>query len=272
MKKTRLGEYESNRSGGVIAINLRENGDGISDELVSASLLSAGQDLLLVSRHGQSLRFHADDETLRPTGRATSGVTGMRFRPGDSLLAMGVVDPQWTDADLFVVTEGGYAKRTAIADYPTKGRGGLGVKVANLVEARGDLVGALVTAPKDEVLCIMASGKVVRSAVAEVSRTGRATQGVTFAKPDDGDRIIAVARSTERELESADGADMADMADRADDPDPAADGSAGEEPGSAGEQPGAAQSETIAPRAPSRMTRIRARQSRTALRRAVVRR
>ena len=242
VKKTRLGEYESNRSGGVIAINLRENGDGISDELVSASLLSAGQDLLLVSRHGQSLRFHADDETLRPTGRATSGVTGMRFRPGDSLLAMGVVDPQWTDADLFVVTEGGYAKRTAIADYPTKGRGGLGVKVANLVEARGDLVGALVTAPKDEVLCIMASGKVVRSAVAEVSRTGRATQGVTFAKPDDGDRIIAVARSTERELESADGADRAD---RADDPDPAADGSAGEEPGSAGEQPGAAQSETI---------------------------
>ena len=97
MKKTRLGEYESNRSGGVIAINLRENGDGISDELVSASLLSAGQDLLLVSRHGQSLRFHADDATLRPTGRATSGVTGMRFRPGDSLLAMGVVDPQWTD-------------------------------------------------------------------------------------------------------------------------------------------------------------------------------
>ena len=245
VKKTRLSEYDSNRSGGVIAINLRENGDGISDELVSASLLSAGQDLLLVSRHGQSLRFHADDETLRPTGRATSGVTGMRFRPGDSLLAMGVVDPQWTDADLFVVTEGGYAKRTAIADYPTKGRGGLGVKVANLVEARGDLVGALVTAPKDEVLCIMASGKVVRSAVAEVSRTGRATQGVTFAKPDDGDRIIAVARSTERELESADGADMADRADRADDPDPAADGSAGEEPGSAGEQPGAAQSETI---------------------------
>ena len=204
VKKTRLGEYDSNRSGGVIAINLRENGDGISDELVSASLLSAGQDLLLVSRHGQSLRFHADDETLRPTGRATSGVTGMRFREGDSLLAMGVVDPQWAEADLFVVTEGGYAKRTAVADYPTKGRGGLGVKVANLVEERGSLVGALVTAPGDEVLCIMASGKVVRSAVAEVSRTGRATQGVTFAKPDDGDRIIAVARSTERELEGDD--------------------------------------------------------------------
>ena len=201
VKKTRLNEYDSNRSGGVIAINLRANGDGVSDELVSASLLSAGQDLLLVSRGGQSLRFRADDETLRPTGRATSGVTGMRFRAGDSLLAMDVVDPQWGDADLFVVTEGGYAKRTAVADYPIKGRGGLGVKVANLVEERGSLVGALVTAPGDEVLCIMASGKVVRSAVAEVSRTGRATQGVTFAKPDDGDRIIAVARSAERELD-----------------------------------------------------------------------
>ena len=204
VKKTRLSEYDSNRSGGVIAINLRENGDGVSDELVSASLLSAGQDLLLVSRHGQSLRFHADDETLRPTGRATSGVTGMRFRDGDSLLAMGVIDPGWQEADLFVVTEGGYAKRTSVAEYPTKGRGGLGVKVANLVQERGDLVGALVTAPSDEVLCIMASGKVVRSAVVEVSRTGRATQGVTFAKPDDGDRILAVARNAERDLDGED--------------------------------------------------------------------
>ena len=207
VKKTRLSEYDSNRSGGVIAINLRANGDGVNDELVSASLLSAGQDLLLVSRGGQSLRFRADDETLRPTGRATSGVTGMRFRAGDSLLAMDVVDPRWSEADLFVVTEGGYAKRTAVADYPIKGRGGLGVKVANLVEERGSLVGALVTAPGDEVLCIMASGKVVRSAVAEVSRTGRATQGVTFAKPDDGDRIIAVARSAERELDDDRAAD-----------------------------------------------------------------
>ncbi|QQM67349.1 DNA gyrase subunit A [Actinomyces weissii] len=202
VKKTRLSEYDSNRSGGVIAINLREDEQGNADELVSAALLSAGQDLLLVSRHGQSARFHATDEALRPTGRATSGVTGMRFREGDSLLAMDVVDPQWTDADLFVVTEGGYAKRTNVADYPVKGRGGLGVKVANLVEERGDLVGALVTGPGDEVLCIMESGKVLRSAVDEVSRTGRNTQGVTFAKPDDGDRIIAVARNTERELDS----------------------------------------------------------------------
>ena len=235
VKKTRLSEYDSNRSGGVIAINLRENGDGVSDELVSASLLSAGQDLLLVSRHGQSLRFHADDETLRPTGRATSGVTGMRFRDGDSLLAMGVIDPGWQEADLFVVTEGGYAKRTSVAEYPTKGRGGLGVKVANLVQERGDLVGALVTAPSDEVLCIMASGKVVRSAVAEVSRTGRATQGVTFAKPDDGDRILAVARNAERDL---DGEDVPD--------DGAEAGTAGDAP-EAGDAPGGAAREA-APR------------------------
>jgi len=217
VKKTRLSEYNSNRSGGVIAINLRQDEDGNYDELVSARLLSTGQDLLLVSHAGQSLRFHADDDTLRPTGRATSGVTGMRFREDDYLLAMDVVDPSWQDADLFVVTEGGYAKRTNVVDYPVKGRGGLGVKVANLVEARGNLVGALVTDSGDEVLCIMASGKVVRSAVVEVSRTGRTTQGVTFAKPDAGDRIIAVARSTERDMEEAvDAADSAPSADSAD--------------------------------------------------------
>ena len=201
VKKTRLSEYDSNRSGGVIAINLREDEDGVPDELVSARLLSEGQDLLLVSRGGQSVRFRASDEVLRPTGRATSGVTGMRFRGDDSLLAMDVVDPSWENADLFVVTEGGYAKRTNVQDYPVKGRGGLGVKVANLVEERGELVGALVTEPGDEVMCIMASGKVVRSAVDEVSRTGRTTQGVTFAKPDKGDRILAVARNAERELD-----------------------------------------------------------------------
>lgn len=220
VKKTRLSEYNSNRSGGVIAVNLRQDEDGSYDELVSARLLSKGQDLLLVSHAGQSLRFHADDDTLRPTGRATSGVTGMRFRPGDYLLAMDVVDPSWQDADLFVVTDGGYAKRTNVVDYPVKGRGGLGVKVANLVEARGDLVGALVTDSGDQVLCIMASGKVVRSAVIEVSRTGRITQGVTFAKPDAGDRIIAVARNTEWDMEeaveAADSGLSADSADSAD--------------------------------------------------------
>ncbi|WP_425596252.1 DNA gyrase subunit A [Promicromonospora iranensis] len=197
VKKTRLSEYNSPRSGGLIAINLREDSDGAADELVSARLVNADDDLILVSRKGQSIRFHADDESIRPLGRATSGVTGMKFREDDELLSAAVVID---GADLFVVTEGGFAKRTRISEYRVQGRGGLGIKVANLVEARGDLVGALVTYADDEVLVIMERGKIVRSAVAEVNLTGRNTQGVTFAKPDKGDRIIAVARNAEREV------------------------------------------------------------------------
>lgn len=196
VKKTRLSEYNSPRTGGLIAINLREDSDGAADELVSARLVNADDDLILVSRKGQSIRFHADDESIRPLGRATSGVTGMKFREEDELLSAAVVID---GADLFVVTEGGFAKRTRISEYRIQGRGGLGIKVANLVEARGDLVGALVTHADDEVLVIMERGKIVRSAVAEVNLTGRNTQGVTFAKPDKGDRIIAVARNAERE-------------------------------------------------------------------------
>ena len=195
VKKTRLGEYNSPRSGGLIAINLREDDDGKPDELVAARLVNADDHLILVSRKGQSIRFPADDDTLRPTGRATSGVTGMKFREEDELLNADVVTP---GTELFVVTEGGFAKRTAIGEYRVQGRAGYGIKVANLVEARGDLVGALVTEADDEVLVIMERGKIVRSAVAEVNLTGRTTQGVTFAKPDRGDRIIAVARNVER--------------------------------------------------------------------------
>ncbi|UNX56533.1 DNA gyrase subunit A [Georgenia sp. TF02-10] len=198
VKKTRLTEYDSSRSGGVIGINLRANGDGEPDQVVAARLVNSDDDLLLVSRKGQSLRFTAGDEALRPMGRATSGVTGMRFRDGDELLAMDVVRD---DSQVFVVTEGGFAKRTAAAEYRTQGRGGLGIKVANLVQDRGDLVGALVVRADDEVLVIMEGGKVVRSAVAEVNLTGRNTQGVTFARPDRGDRIIAVARNVERQVE-----------------------------------------------------------------------
>ncbi|MFE6968134.1 DNA gyrase subunit A [Isoptericola sp. NPDC057653] len=195
VKKTRLGEYNSPRSGGLIAINLREDEQGNPDELVAARLVNADDHLILVSRKGQSIRFPADDDTLRPMGRATSGVTGMKFREDDELLNADVVTP---GTDLFVVTEGGFAKRTAIGEYRVQGRAGYGIKVANLVEARGDLVGALVTEADDEVLVIMERGKIVRSAVAEVNLTGRTTQGVTFAKPDRGDRIIAVARNVER--------------------------------------------------------------------------
>jgi DNA gyrase subunit A len=214
VKKTRLSEYNSPRSGGLIAINLREDADGAADELVSARLVNADDDLVLVSRKGQSIRFHADDESIRPLGRATSGVTGMKFREDDELLSAEVVID---GADLFVVTEGGFAKRTRISEYRIQGRGGLGIKVANLVEARGDLVGALVTHADDEVLVIMERGKIVRSAVAEVNLTGRNTQGVTFAKPDKGDRIIAVARNAERE----DAGDATGALDENSDGDPA---------------------------------------------------
>src|SRR5690625_3293140 len=205
VKKTRLTEYDTNRTGGIIAINLREGEDGEPDRLVSAQLVNRDDDLLLVSRKGQSIRFTATDEALRPMGRSTSGVTGMKFREDDDLLAMDVVRPWYENAALFVVTEGGYAKRTAVEEYRVQGRGGLGIKVANLVEARGDLVGALLTAPDDEVMVIMERGKIVRSAVAEVNLTGRNTQGVIFAKPDEGDRIIAVARNAERDAETDDG-------------------------------------------------------------------
>ncbi|MFJ5697114.1 DNA gyrase subunit A [Arthrobacter sp. NPDC093139] len=193
VKKTRLEDYDTNRSAGVIAINLRDG-----DELVSAQLVSETDDLMLVSRKGQSIRFTATDDALRPMGRATSGVTGMKFREDDELLAANVV----TDGSyVFIVTEGGYAKRTAVEEYRLQGRGGLGIKVAKLAEERGDLVGALIVQEEDEVLVVMEGGKVVRSAVAGVPAKGRDTMGVIFAKPDKNDRIIEVARNSERGLE-----------------------------------------------------------------------
>jgi len=201
VKKTRLTEYDSNRAGGVIAINLRED-----DELVSARLAEASSDIILVSRKGMSVRFTADDAALRPMGRATSGVTGMRFRDGDELLSMDVVDDN--EAFVFVVTEGGYAKRTPLEQYRVQGRGGLGIKVARLTDERGDLVAGMIVGDDDEVLVVMERGKVVRSAVSEVPAKGRDTMGVVFAKPDPGDRIIAVARNTERDLGSEDATDQ----------------------------------------------------------------
>ncbi|MET1064539.1 MAG: DNA gyrase subunit A [Arthrobacter sp.] len=194
VKKTRLEDYDTNRSAGVIAINLRDG-----DELVSAQLVSETDDLMLVSRMGQSIRFTATDEALRPMGRATSGVTGMKFREDDELLAADVV----TDGSfVFIVTEGGYAKRTAVEEYRLQGRGGLGIKVGKYQEERGHLVGALIVQEEDEVLVVMEGGKVVRSSVAGVPAKGRDTMGVIFAKPDKNDRIIEVARNSERGLET----------------------------------------------------------------------
>ncbi|MGO2067875.1 DNA gyrase subunit A [Glutamicibacter arilaitensis] len=193
VKKTRLEDYDTNRTAGVIAINLRED-----DELVSAQLVSESDDVMLVSRKGQSVRFTATDTALRPMGRATSGVTGMKFREGDELLAADVVRD---DSYVFTVTNEGYAKRTTVAEYRVQSRGGLGIKVAKLNEERGELVGALIVDETDEVLVVMGSGKVVRSAVSQVPSKGRDTMGVIFAKPDKKDRIIAVAKNSETELE-----------------------------------------------------------------------
>ena len=194
VKKTALTDYDTNRTGGIIALNLREG-----DELVSAMLVEEDQDVLLVSRKGMSIRFTASDAALRPMGRSTSGVIGMHFRDDDQLLDASVVSDS---GYVFVVTEGGYAKRTAAEQYRVQNRGGLGIKVAKLQEARGDLAGALIVDDEDEVLVVLASGKVVRSSVAEVPAKGRDTMGVVFARFADDDKIIAVAKNSERNLES----------------------------------------------------------------------
>ncbi len=196
VKKTALSEYDTNRTGGIIAINLREG-----DELVDALLVEDDSDIFLVSRRGMSIRFTASDEALRPMGRSTSGVIGMHFRDDDELLSASVL-PSDSDSDafVFIATEGGYAKRTAIEQYRLQNRGGLGIKVAKYNEDRGHLAGALIVGEDDEVLVVLASGKVVRSAVAEVPAKGRDTMGVVFARFAEDDRIIALARNSDRNL------------------------------------------------------------------------
>jgi len=205
VKKTRLTEYDTNRQGGVIAIKLRGQDEPDGDEVVSALLVNEDDDILLISRLGMSLRFTATDDSLRPMGRSTEGVKGMSFRRADSLLSASVAE---AGAFVFVVTDGGYAKRTAIEQYRGQSRGGLGIKVARLSDDRGVLAGGLMVAEDDEVLVVLASGKVVRSAVAEVPAKGRDTMGVVFTRADDQDRIIAIARNGERGLaETSEAAD-----------------------------------------------------------------
>jgi DNA gyrase subunit A len=191
VKKTRLEEYDSPRSGGIIAINLRDD-----DELISAQLVSSDDDLLLVSRKAMSIRFTATDEQLRPMGRATSGVIGMRFRDGDELLSMDVVRP---GADLVVATGGGYIKRTKVEEYRRQGRGGYGIIAAKVTEDRGNLVGSLIVHVGDEVLAITSSGGVIRTRVTEGDPriTGRDTMGVRLINVTDGDSVVAIARNAE---------------------------------------------------------------------------
>ena len=198
VKKTALDAYDTARTGGIIAIKLREG-----DELVSALLVSEEDDLLLVSHKGMSIRFSANDESMRPMGRDTSGVIGMHFRADDYLLSADVINDA-EDKFVFVVTEGGYAKRTSVEQYRSQNRGGLGIKVAKLEEKRGDLVGALIVNAEDEVLVVLNSGKVVRSQVSEVPAKGRDTMGVVFARFDESDSVLGLAKNSERNLESQD--------------------------------------------------------------------
>ncbi len=192
-KKTALAEFDSNRSGGLVAINLRDD-----DELIAARLVSAGDDLLLVSRQAQSIRFHADDEQLRPMGRATSGVIGMRFDSDDELLAMEVVPPE-SEANLLVATSGGYAKQTSLGEYPVQGRGGKGVLTAKIVSTRGGLVGALVVSPDDQLYAITSNGGVLRTVARDVRRAQRQTMGVRLIDLEAGVQVVGVARNADAE-------------------------------------------------------------------------
>jgi DNA gyrase subunit A len=212
VKKTPLKEFDSNRSGGLIAINLRED-----DELIGAALISSDDDLLLVSRKAQSIRFHADDETLRPMGRATSGVIGMRFGDGDELLAMEVVAE---GAYLLVATDGGYAKRTPISEYPVQGRGGRGVLTAKIREDRGQLVGALIVALEDEVYAITSAGGVIRTRAEEVRQAGRGTLGVRLMNLAGSQTVVGIARNAEAEPDD----DLPDLPDLQQTDEPADDG------------------------------------------------
>ena len=194
VKKTMLGEYDNGRSSGLIAINLRED-----DELIAAALIGPDHDLLLVSRQAQSIRFRADDEALRPMGRATSGVMGIRLRGDDELLAMVVAND--ADAALMVVTDGGFGKRTALAEYKQQGRGGSGVLTAAIAEKRGQLVGALVVRDTDEVFAVTSSGVVIRVPVAGLRLLSRATGGVKLISLEGSATVVSVARNGEAEAE-----------------------------------------------------------------------
>ncbi len=201
VKKTALAQYDSPRQAGIIAVNFRED----DDELIGAELASTEDEVLLISRKGQSIRFPADDEELRPMGRATSGVTGMKFRADDELLSLSVIKAGETEDDhsVFTVTDGGFAKRTAVSEYRQQGRGGLGIKAMRLNDDRGALVGGLVVTERDQVIAIKASGQVTRSAVAEVPVKGRDTMGVKFVGVSGSDSVVVIALNPETTAEAA---------------------------------------------------------------------
>ena len=205
VKKTALELYDTSRTGGIIAIKLREG-----DELVNAMLVTGENDVLMVSRKGMSIRFSAGNDSMRPMGRDTSGVIGMAFRKDDELLSASVIGEA---GYVFVVTEGGYAKRTSVDQYRVQKRGGIGIKVAKLDERRGDLVGSLIVEETDEVLVVLASGKVIRTFASEVPAKGRDTMGVVFARFEEGDSVLSLAKNAERNLEAGELIDTEGAAD-----------------------------------------------------------
>ncbi len=214
VKKTRLGDYNSPRQAGVIAINFRED----DDELIGAELVGDDDDILLVSRKGSAIRFKAGNDQLRPMGRATSGVTGMKFRTKvDAVLSMSVIraaqiavedDAEAAEEQgqkvqfVFTITDGGFAKRTPISEYRITNRGGLGIKAMALAnEDRGVLVGGFIVEDGDEIMSITQGGQVVRSPInADFRPTGRSTMGVKFVTPKSGDAVAVVARSVEAKV------------------------------------------------------------------------
>jgi DNA gyrase subunit A len=196
VKKTPLTEYDSPRSGGLIAISLKPG-----DEVVSAALINRGDELLLVSKKAMSLRFAADEESLRPMGRSTSGVIGMKFRADDELLTMARIDSQTSDSFVFTATDGGYGKKTPIDEYRLQGRGGIGIKAAKINEnSRGSLVSALVLSNSDEILAITSAGTVMRTPAAEVRQTGRDSMGVRLVNLDEGVALLSVTQNREDEI------------------------------------------------------------------------
>ena len=194
IKKSALIEYDSPRAGGLIAIALKG-----ADEVVSAALVDAGDELLLVSKKAMSVRFAVDDESLRPMGRSTSGVIGMKFRTNDELLTMARITAQHAgDTFVFTATDGGYGKKTPLDEYRLQGRGGIGIKAAKIDEnSRGSLVSALVLRNEDEILAITSGGTVMRTPAAEVRQTGRDSMGVRLVNLDDGAQLLSVTCNPE---------------------------------------------------------------------------
>jgi DNA gyrase subunit A len=184
------------RSDGIIAIKMRE-----SDELVGVRHSSGNDDILMVSRKGQAIRFHETD--VRPMGRDASGVQGMRLRGDDEVIAVNVAHD---DADVLVVTENGYGKRTRVSEYPIKGRGGMGVKTVQLTETKGQLAGARVVRDGYQVMLISDGGTVIRMPVDDIKRSGRATQGVIVMRLREGEHVSSLAPVVEAAEDKADAA------------------------------------------------------------------